>query len=778
MACHAVLFSELEIVIDLADGSVKQPLAMLCPDQLVPWDQLPILQKAIYAHLDEAFQSGEELYESIAFLESLGDRIAAHNVSSQDDLAHFQRLTLEEPLRYIFYQLKNMPSISAAYDVGDGIILEHHCDFTQAETDLPQNPKPFASDQVCVRRLDQGDPDEAIAYVIGCKTPAKLTMEQLRLVLRGTMGVSQIANRPTPPPPDDEQESYRFHAERLTVAALVQTFDSMIDNGLEYGVLTTGELFVFLWIDWADVTTLHYHVAEPGWEVDHCQVGDEIYYTAISQLLAFTLLALGPPNQNRTHSQNERDAAKAQLQAWTVDWETAWREMPESNKRGPPLMQIPFPRTYDRTPPVPPPPPPMEAPAGPPGVQFQPMPMQAPAGFPSVQPQPLQVQVPPGMPYIHLVPSRPAYPQPQPAESPYPQPRPRKRPAESDGSNGASSSEAQMSSTPSRQDNGEGSSSSPPALKKSRPCPQAPPSENHPASTPQAPPCQNTRAPGSQPPPAQNHYVSHPQAPVPQQPPVLHMQPHPSQQSFVFNAQFPPSQQPWILVPQAYASQQPPVSNNPQLQYLQGPYSRITVFNGPSSQMQMPMQTPSPPHSQQHTRRTTGKPQFCTQACLRGLTKGGPLDTSCPNAQLHQRNGAKTHAITLAKWQTLIYDQLKGDVDDGMVPISNQHGRGVTFQLTLKEYGYTLVAKGVHPGLVCDLESEVDVEVGSCVPMYLGSIDLTGMDKKFYYTSKNSLVSLILLSWSGDLPGQPVASRGVQQPQVPHAAGVAQADVP
>jgi len=67
----------------------------------------------------------------------------------------------------------------------------------------------------------------------------------------------------------------------------------MIEGGLEYGLLTTGEAIVFLKINWDDPNILYYHLAEPGSEV---QVHPDAsrYCTAIAQVLAFSLIALGP----------------------------------------------------------------------------------------------------------------------------------------------------------------------------------------------------------------------------------------------------------------------------------------------------------------------------------------------------------------------------------------------------------------------------------------------------------------------------------------------------
>lgn len=66
----------------------------------------------------------------------------------------------------------------------------------------------------------------------------------------------------------------------------------MIEGGLEYGLLTTGEAIVFLKIQWDDPTVLYYHLAEPSSEVQ-THLDASRYCTAVAQVLAFSLMALG-----------------------------------------------------------------------------------------------------------------------------------------------------------------------------------------------------------------------------------------------------------------------------------------------------------------------------------------------------------------------------------------------------------------------------------------------------------------------------------------------------
>jgi len=67
----------------------------------------------------------------------------------------------------------------------------------------------------------------------------------------------------------------------------------MIQCGLEYSYITTGEAFVFLRIKEEDPTTLYYHVTVPNEEADmHEDPQSRVLHTAVGQVLSFCLLAM------------------------------------------------------------------------------------------------------------------------------------------------------------------------------------------------------------------------------------------------------------------------------------------------------------------------------------------------------------------------------------------------------------------------------------------------------------------------------------------------------
>jgi hypothetical protein len=66
--------------------------------------------------------------------------------------------------------------------------------------------------------------------------------------------------------PTDPEDKFVYHSEWLTAAALTQTYAYMIETGLEYSKLVTGEADVFLQLKEDEPHTLYYHLAEPNIE--------------------------------------------------------------------------------------------------------------------------------------------------------------------------------------------------------------------------------------------------------------------------------------------------------------------------------------------------------------------------------------------------------------------------------------------------------------------------------------------------------------------------------
>ena len=197
-------------------------------------------------------------------------------------------------------------------------VLAHFSDLRPSNEYRPRNP--VYADQICVSHTI--DDRTELSYIIEYKAPHKLTPQILRVGLRDMNLATQVIQRATIP--TDPQGKFEYHAEKFVAAAMTQTYMYMLESGLEFSCIITGEAIVFLWIREEEPNTLYYHLTEPKEEVD---TGDGFQHslTAVSQLLSLCLLSI----RSTRRSQRWRNAAIADAQTWTVNWQEILRGMPE-----------------------------------------------------------------------------------------------------------------------------------------------------------------------------------------------------------------------------------------------------------------------------------------------------------------------------------------------------------------------------------------------------------------------------------------------------------------
>ncbi|OAA39336.1 Protein kinase-like domain protein [Beauveria brongniartii RCEF 3172] len=326
-------------------GSITNPRDKWCPQSLRSWSDFLEIQRIVFGSIYDTFPTEERVFENRNFLAGLGSR----NDSKWRKMRG-----------------------RAAFELGDGVIFENHPhalsevadEVIDSETPATASAPPrtpdyrrdlnkLRPDQICVYRSDNTALSRrTMIYISEYKPPHKLTAPHLRVGLRDMDIYKEVVNRKTIPTAADPDALFRYHAERLTASAITQTYHYMIESGLEYGLLTTGEAIVFLKVDWGDPTTLYYHLAEPAHEVMPHPTHFHIC-TAVGQYLAFTLLALGSPRERRGHGQDERDRARTGLKTWNEDFETTLRSIPASARSAPDSSSDYAPTTYggvDRSP--------------------------------------------------------------------------------------------------------------------------------------------------------------------------------------------------------------------------------------------------------------------------------------------------------------------------------------------------------------------------------------------------------------------------------------------
>ncbi|OAQ57866.2 protein kinase-like domain [Pochonia chlamydosporia 170] len=365
-ACHSLVFSRFKVETDrslTSKGSITNPRNKLCPTSLEPWPDFLEQQRVAFGVLYDALPTRKRLFESRNFLAGLGNRISQRPIANEKDLETFLHNSVEDPVRSILHQLKEVEQVQGVYRIGGGIIFENHPSAIsdvadevvdrEASSPPPRTPdqgllsNQLRPDQICVYRSEDGQSTRrSMIYVCEYKAPHKLTAPHLRVGLRPMNVYKEVVNRKTIPTSADPEGRFQYHAERLTTAAISQTYHYMIEGGLDYGLLTTGETIVFLKIDWEDPQTLYYHLAEPGPEVS-AHPNHFHSCTAVGQYLAFTLVALGQPGQRREHGQEERRLAIQGLKTWAEDFESTLRSIPASERSAPSGFSDYEPTTYE-----------------------------------------------------------------------------------------------------------------------------------------------------------------------------------------------------------------------------------------------------------------------------------------------------------------------------------------------------------------------------------------------------------------------------------------------
>ncbi|KAG5756711.1 hypothetical protein H9Q70_000689 [Fusarium xylarioides] len=349
-ACHTSVFSRFTIKTDpklSSRGSITNPRNKWCPKNLQPWTDFILEQRLTFGILHDTFPIDSRVFENRAFLAGLGDRISQRRITDEKSLEYFFHNSVEDPVRVIIQQLKEVKTVTAAFKIGDGIVFENHPhalgDTAEevVERETPATPRTpdhgrdlnqLRPDQICVTRSsNEASALSTMVYISEYKSPCKLTAQHLRIGLRKMDIHKEVVNRKTIPTSMDPDGLFRYHAERLTASAITQTYHYMIESGLEYGNLTIGEATVFLKIDWNEPETLLYHLAEPKYEVSAHPDSFHIC-TAVGQYLAFTLIALGSPGEQHEHGQEERQRAMNNLKTWAEDFETTLRSIPENER--------------------------------------------------------------------------------------------------------------------------------------------------------------------------------------------------------------------------------------------------------------------------------------------------------------------------------------------------------------------------------------------------------------------------------------------------------------
>ncbi|KAK8872288.1 serine/threonine protein kinase [Apiospora arundinis] len=349
-ACHQ-LHQAIDVVTDRSlttQGDTTNPSGRIYPRRIVPWDAFAARQEETWNQLASSPSlSSKCLFPSPHQIEYVMSLISP--ISSEIGLRNFERDTVENAVQKLVDEAYKDPVLRNTLSLRGTVTFESHTNLGQDDTALSESfeqlstsadssrstasrskslkrqprrkarGKGHLADQFCIYRPDDGRnmPTLAIEY----KAPHKLSQEELVTGLRSEIRPAQdIINK--------DGRGFEFASKSLAAAVITQLFSYMIDKGIQYGYVCTGEAFVFLHIP-DDPSIVYYSVCLPCLDV---MDGDEnrLHRTAVAQVFSFIIQALRvePPPMSW------HDAA-AQLDTWAVEYEDVLSKIPISDRKGP-----------------------------------------------------------------------------------------------------------------------------------------------------------------------------------------------------------------------------------------------------------------------------------------------------------------------------------------------------------------------------------------------------------------------------------------------------------
>ena len=347
-ACHelACLMTVETDKTKTTKGSTTKPDGKRCPTELKLWTDFPNIRQhqfdKFHSLLHPTGETAPQLFSSRGYLQELGKTIVARQrVGSEAALRVFHNVAVETIVTNILSELIEHPPYGDQLQLGQGMSFETHTNTLsgrdeEVQAHLPPSRKsskpyrpenPISADQICVSHTTAHGTE--LLYVIEYKAPHKFTPQILQTGLREMILETAVISRPTIP--TEPGEKFEYRADRLVAAAMTQTYGYMLESGLEYSCLITGQAIVFLWIRKEEPHTLYYYLAKPKEEVITVD-GFQYSQTAVSQLLGFSLLAM----RSTRRSQEWRKDAIDGAEIWTVDWKEIMGDDPSDDHISPP----------------------------------------------------------------------------------------------------------------------------------------------------------------------------------------------------------------------------------------------------------------------------------------------------------------------------------------------------------------------------------------------------------------------------------------------------------
>ncbi|KAF3760063.1 hypothetical protein M406DRAFT_269932 [Cryphonectria parasitica EP155] len=353
-ACHSLSLA-IQVVTDpswTTQGDTTNPVGRIYPRQILPWSDFPARQEDIWECLSEPSFTSLRQFPSQHQLDYVQSLIGP--ISSEHGLRYFERDTVENAVQKLIGAVHDNPLLRDHLGLRGTVSFESHTNLgnSNSNQDLSEslehmslgsgyaghastNPtsrarsrtpagRPTArgkgarADHFCIYSMSDGTsiPKTAIEY----KAPHKLTQDEIVTGLASEIQPGRdVINKAA--------DDFAAMSRALAAAVVTQLFSYMVGKGIQYGYISTGQVFVFLHIP-DDPTIVYYSVSVPNLDVLEDDA-NRLHRMAVAQVFAFVLQSLraeAPP-------QSWHDAA-ARLDTWAVEYDDVLSRIPETVRKG------------------------------------------------------------------------------------------------------------------------------------------------------------------------------------------------------------------------------------------------------------------------------------------------------------------------------------------------------------------------------------------------------------------------------------------------------------
>ncbi len=343
-ACHVHLHSGLTVQRDTTLSTKGDPANAndkIRPDRILAWDDFPTSQEVIWKNLQRSNFMHERHFTSLHTLKESEEAIRQRMMSSELDLNHFERSTVENHIALIIKQIYNSPLLRERFCLKGSVRFENHGNTLSPEREMKENmqhlsisgrrrsprllaqlakpsesfaSKPMAeaiieaakatrprANQFCVYNISsevENTKYRIVAFIIEYKAPHKLHLGCIYEGLKD-MNLKKVVRC-------NETDGPQDHFRRLIAAAITQAFSYMVRAGLKYGYVCIDEAFIFLrMLD--NPETVYYFLSVPESDVGEttemasdANGQNRLHLTAMEQVLTFILQALKRPPRSQS----------------------------------------------------------------------------------------------------------------------------------------------------------------------------------------------------------------------------------------------------------------------------------------------------------------------------------------------------------------------------------------------------------------------------------------------------------------------------------------------